>query len=74
MKLTQQASQLKWNAVVLYMSFKVHMSPRLEERMDIILQFPFSRVVFLVIARPTFPRQQVDDINHHSQGTFQALH
>ena len=95
-KLIQQACQLKWNPVVLYMSLLVHMAPRVLRIGDLwgewispcnsILQGCGSSkswagaLLFFLLQdlHSRFPvqiGQQVDDINHHSQGTFfQALH
>ena len=95
-KLIQQACQLKWNSVVLYMSLLVHMAPRVLRIGDLwgewispcnsILQGcgssnSWARALLYNLLQDLHSRfpvqigQQVDDINHHSQGTFfQALH
>ena len=96
LKLIQQACQLKWNPVVLYMSLLVHMAPRVLRIGDLrgewispcnsILQGcgssnSWARALLYNLLQDLHSRfpvqigQQVDDINHHSQGTFfQALH
>ena len=94
-KLIQQACQLKWNPVVLYMSLLVHMAPRVLRIGDLwgewispcssILQGcgssnSWARALLYRLLQDLHSRfpvqigQQVDDINHHSQGTLQALH
>ena len=90
-KLLQQARQLKWNPVVLYMSMLVHMAPRVLRIGDLwgewispcnsILQGcgssnSWARALLYNLLQDLHSRfpvqigQQVDDINHHSQGTF----
>ena len=64
-KLMQQAPQLKWNPVVLYMSFLVHMAPRvlrigdLWERMDITVQLHPPRLRLFELLGQSFALQLV---------------
>ena len=95
-KLIQQAFQLKWNPVVLYMSLLVHMAPRVLRIGDLWGEWispcncilhgcgssnSWARALLYRLVQNLHSHfrvqigQQVDDINHNSQGTFfQALH